>query len=181
MKSRQDDAVHAIDAADEENHIIEEESVQLLSFLQGRDIYGLPIRTVREVIDTINITTIPLVPDYIRGVINLRGKVIPVIDLQARFGYGQSDVKKTSSIIINEIPVEDDIVEIGLMIDQVKEVMMFPKNSIDETPDFGTTIRNDFISGIGRYADNYIVILHTERLLNIDELSRFTAAGTTHD
>lgn len=159
-------------AVDKKMH--EEDSLQLLTFIQENELYGMPINTVREVIDTINITPIPLVPPYIRGVINLRGKVIPVIDLQARFRGESATVKKMTSIIINELELEEEIVEIGLMIDQVKEVMMFPKEDIDETPDFGTNIRTDYIAGIGRYLNKYIIILDTSSLLNIDELSEFS-------
>ncbi len=154
---------------------VHDETIQLLTFTQGAELYAIPIDTVREVIDTINITTIPLVPNYIRGVINLRGKVIPVIDLKARFRGVVSEVQKLTSIIINEIPYEEDIIEIGLLIDQVKEVIMFPVADIDETPDFGTEIRPDYISGIGRYENNYIIILDTKRVLDIDELSQFSA------
>lgn len=163
----------------ERAHVDEESTLQMLTFVQSGEVYGIPLDTVREVIDLTDITSIPLVPDYIRGVINLRGKVIPVIDLEARFSGNAAAHKKMTSIIVNEIPYEDDIVEVGLMIDQVKEVVMFPKDDIDETPDFGTKIRTDFIAGIGRYAQHYIIILDTMRVLDIDELSRFSHPGTS--
>ncbi|HRX16773.1 MAG TPA: chemotaxis protein CheW [Spirochaetota bacterium] len=148
--------------------------VQLLSFRQGREIYAIKIHSVREVIDSIAITPIPLVPLYIKGVINLRGNIIPVVDLNARFYGDKGEIVKTTSIIVIEVPFEEELVTIGLMIDAVKEVLMFPEEEIDPTPDFGTNIRTDYISGVARHEDNYLIILNVNSVLDIAELSDFT-------
>ncbi|MDA3901579.1 MAG: chemotaxis protein CheW [Spirochaetes bacterium] len=148
--------------------------IQLLSFRQGKEVYAVRINSVREVIDSIAITPIPLVPHYIKGVINLRGNVLPVIDLNARFYGDRGGIEKSTSIIIVELQSHEEIVSIGLMIDAVKEVMMFPEEEIDPTPDFGTNIRTDFISGIARHEENYLILLDINAVLNIEELSDFT-------
>lgn len=150
--------------------------IQLLTFCQNSEIYAIHIEAVREVIDTIDITPIPLVPNYIRGVINLRGNVLPVVDLTARFFNHQSEIGKFTNIVVLEVKSGDELVIVGLMIDAVKEVVMFPEDQIDATPDFGTRIRTDYIAGVARHADNYLILLDIDTLLNIEELADFNCA-----
>lgn len=149
-------------------------AVHLLTFLQGGELYGIRIDKVLEVIDTVNVTHIPLVPTYIRGVINLRGNVLPVIDLSARFGGDPATIGKFTSVIVLELEDKDDVIKIGLMIDAVKEVLVFSEDDIDDTPDFGTRIRTDFISGVGKQNGNFIIILNLNTVLDLEELSAFT-------
>lgn len=146
---------------------------QYLTFIIANEKYGIPIDDVIEVIDYIPVTKIPLSPDYIEGVINLRGSIIPVINLSYRFFKKKNEQTKFTSIIMIEIFDNEETLIIGLMIDAVKEVLFIPEKNIDEKPDFGTNIRNDFIEGVGKVNGEFIILLNNSTVLDIKELSDF--------
>lgn len=144
---------------------------QYLTFSLGEEVFAMDIRSVREIIQHGNMTTVPLMPEFVRGVINLRGSVVPVIDLQSRFGRARAQVGKKTCIIIFDATVEDEKLELGLLVDAVSEVIDIAQAHIEPAPQFGTTIRRDFIHGMGKVAGEFIVILAPERALNINEMA----------
>ena len=146
---------------------------QFLTFLLGNEVYGVEVKNVREVIEYENVYKIPVVPKYIRGVINLRGEVVPVIDLSYRFYSRKSEVTKLSCIVIVEIESDGDPVLIGFVIDSINAVVAIPEDSIDPTPGFGAKIRGDYIDGVGKMDGKFIILLSVNRVLDIEELSGF--------
>lgn len=146
-------------------------SRQYLMFTLGDEVFAIDIRTVREIIQYGAITVVPLMPEFVRGVINLRGSVVPVIDLQVRFERSRSDAGKKTCIIIFDTVLEDERVELGLMVDSVSEVVDIADDRIEPPPHFGSTIKRDFISGLGKVGSEFVVIIEPDRALNIEEMA----------
>jgi purine-binding chemotaxis protein CheW len=152
---------------------------QYLTFFVGKDNFGINILDVKELIEINNITRIPKTPDYIRGVINLRGNVVPVIDLSARLDRQRSEITKLSCIVLVEVDVRGEAQVIGALVDQVNEILDIADADILPAPDFGTDIRTDFIQAMGRVDDNFIILLAINRILSIDELSQLQHVANT--
>lgn len=150
---------------------------QFLSFALGQESFGLDIRTVREIIQHGAMTTVPLMPDFVRGVINLRGAVVPVIDLKARFGRGMATVGKKTCIVIVESVRDGERTELGLMVDAVSEVITLEPGQVEPPPTFGGSTRRDFIAGMGRCADRFLVLLDPDRTLDIAEMASLCEAS----
>lgn len=144
---------------------------QYLSFLLQDEVFAMDIRTVREIIQHASMTVVPLMPACVRGVINLRGAVVPVIDLQSRFGRGRSVVGKKTCIIVFDASREGERIELGLMVDAVSEVVTIPADQIEPPPQFGTPIRRDFIQGLGKVQGAFVVILEPGRALDVDDMA----------
>lgn len=143
---------------------------QYLTFTLGGEVFAMGIHRVREIIQHAAMTVVPLMPGFVRGVINLRGAVVPVVDLQSRFGGGATQVGKKTCIVIFDASGEGEKLELGLMVDAVSEVIEIPPAHIEPAPQFGTTIARDFILGMGKIKGEFIVILDPERALNIDDM-----------
>ncbi len=148
-----------------------EASLQYLMFSLGDEVFAMDIRNVREIIQYATMTTVPLMPEFVRGVINLRGAVVPVIDLQSRFGRPPAEIGKKSCVVIFNGTREGEKVELGLMVTAVSEVVDIAAKDIELPPQFGTTIQREFIKGMGKVAGNFIVILDPERALDIEEMA----------
>ena len=142
-----------------------------LTFQLGNDLFGINVNSVKEVMEYKRVFKTPGVPDYIRGVINLRGEVVPVIDLSSRFYNSRSSITDSTGIVVVEIPCDNELVPIGVMIDSVRAVAGIPENDIEAAPEIGSRIRNDFIIGIGKLNNQFIILLNIDNVLNIDELS----------
>lgn len=151
---------------------------QYLTFSLGEELFATDIRTVREIIQHASMTVVPLMPDFVRGVINLRGAVVPVIDLQSRFGRSTSVVGKKTCIVIFDASSEGEKIELGLMVDAVSEVIQIEPAQIEAPPQFGTSVKRDFIRGIGKVQEDFIVILDIERALNINDMAQLAASTT---
>ena len=151
---------------------------QYLTFSLGEELFATDIRTVREIIQHASMTLVPLMPDFVRGVINLRGAVVPVIDLQSRFGRSTSVVGKKTCIVIFDASSEGEKIELGLMVDAVSEVIQIEPAQIEAPPQFGTSVQRDFIRGIGKVQEDFIVILDIERALNINDMAQLAASTT---
>ncbi|MEF8758352.1 MAG: chemotaxis protein CheW [Candidatus Accumulibacter sp. UW25] len=147
---------------------------QYLTFLLGGEMFAVGILNVKEIIEYGNLTEIPMMPPFIRGVINLRGSVVPVIDLSARFGHAQSEVGKRSCIVIVEVSEDDCRHDIGIMVDAVSEVLEIPASEIEPPPSFGARIRADFIQGMGKVAGKFVILLNISRVLSVDEIAMLT-------
>ncbi len=149
---------------------------QYLTFHLGNELYGFEVSNIREVIEynqITNITNIPLVPDYIKGVINLRGEVMPVVDLSSRLHEYNSTITKRTCIVIVELFDDDDTIHVGAMIDAVNAVIDILSDDIEPALGFGAKIRSDFIQGIGKAGDNFIILLNLNKVLDAEELSNF--------
>jgi purine-binding chemotaxis protein CheW len=144
---------------------------QYLTFVLSGEVFAMDIRTVREIIQHGAMTAVPLMPNFVRGVINLRGAVVPVIDLQARFGRGQAQVGGKTCIIVIDASSDGEKMELGLMVDAVSEVIDIATHQIEPPPQFGTTIQREFIHGLGKVEGEFVVILAPERALNIDDMA----------
>ena len=146
-------------------------ALQYLTFTLGDEVFAMDIRCVREIIQHGSMTMVPLMPDFVRGVINLRGSVVPVIDLQSRFGRARAQIGKKTCIIIFDSVSADEKVELGLLVDAVSEVIDIAQTHVEPAPQFGSTIRREFIHGIGKVGGEFIVILAPERALDITEMA----------
>jgi len=145
-------------------------SGQNLSFRCMNVALALPISRVREIIEYGHLTAVPMMPGYVRGVINLRGNVVPVVDLAARFGGQQTIIGKRTCIIILELPKQGESALVGLVVDAVDEVLDIGPEQIELPPSFGTSIRSDFIMGMARRDQGFLIILKVDKLLDLDEL-----------
>jgi purine-binding chemotaxis protein CheW len=136
---------------------------QFLTFTIGEEEYGVDIMTVREIKGWTDTTRLPNTPEYMRGVMNLRGVVVPVIDLQARFGRPAADVSKKTCIVIFDSMRDGERVELGLMVDAVSEVIEIATDQIEPPPNFGTAVRRDFIQGMGKVAGRFVIVLEPDK------------------
>lgn len=146
---------------------------QYLTFSLGGEVFALGILNVKEIIEYGHLTEIPMMPAFIRGVINLRGAVVPVIDLSARFGGKVTTVARRTCIVIVEIGNNGDgeKQDLGVIVDAVNEVLEIPRTEIEPPPAFGAKIRADFIQGMGKVEGQFVIILNVERVLSTDEIA----------
>jgi purine-binding chemotaxis protein CheW len=149
-----------------------DEETQYLTFLLGDEMFAIGIFNIKEIIDYGNLTEVPMMPGFIRGVTNLRGSVVPVVDLSARFRRTRMEVSRRTCIVIIEVEGSDESrIDIGMMVDSVSEVLEIPRNEIEPPPAFGAKIRVDFMLGMGKVAGKFVIILNANKVLSIDELS----------
>ena len=149
---------------------------QFLSFRIGDEHYCLEFSKTREIIEYSGITSVPLMPNFMRGVINLRGEVVPVIDLAVRLGRKPIDVQKRTCIIVVELENNDQHHVLGLLADAVSEVIELGDDNIEDAPSFGVNIRADFIQGIAKLGDKFVVLLDASKALSIGELAHLVEA-----
>jgi purine-binding chemotaxis protein CheW len=129
------------------------------------------ILAIKEIIEYANLTEVPMMPAYVRGVINLRGAVVPVIDLSVRFGKPPSPVTKRTCIVIIEIEASGERHDVGVVVDAVNAVLDIPANEIEPPPTFGTRIRTDFIQGMGRVNGRFVILLDVNHVLAVEEMN----------
>ncbi|MCW7470615.1 chemotaxis protein CheW [Leptospira kanakyensis] len=146
------------------------QELQYLTFLLSEELFGLGILYIKEIIEFESVTHVPMMPDYIPGVINLRGNVVPVIDLNARFYKKKTETNRKTCIIITEVKMENEIIDVGLLVDAVNEVVDITPESIEEPPSFGSKIRLDFIQGLGKLEHKFVIILKVNQILELSEL-----------
>ncbi len=150
------------------------QTAKYLSFFLGEEEYALGILSVREIIGLIDITPLPQTPDYVKGVINLRGKIIPVIELRAKFGLDSVDYTEQTCVIVVEVGNEstDQHFEIGIIVDSVREVLDIAGNQIDPPPSFGCSVPLDYITGIGKVREKVVVLLNIDRIVTSAEAEK---------
>lgn len=153
------------------NITAQDEEHQYLTFSLGSDLYAFGILNVKEILGFSKVTTVPMVPDFIQGVINLRGEVVPVINLAKRFQLPCNDITKRTCIVIVEVSNGEKSQDLGVMVDSVSEVLEIQPEDIKPTPNFGVKIRTDFIFGMGKLEEDFVIILDENRVLSIDELA----------
>ncbi len=135
---------------------------QFLTFALNSEEYGIEILRTREIIGVMDITTVPQTPDFMKGVINLRGKVIPVIDLRLKFSMQEEEYTQETCIIV----VEANSSQVGIIVDSVSEVLNIKSEEIEDTPSFGQGIDTDFIMGLGKVKEKIIILLDIEQILS---------------
>jgi purine-binding chemotaxis protein CheW len=159
------------------------EPQQYLTFSLDEATLAMAIPRITEIIEFRDLTPVPMMPSFIRGVLNLRGAVLPVVDLKARFGRGPASVTGKTCVVIVELHSQGDIgrQDIGLMVDQVNAVVEIGAGDIEPAPAFGGGLRPDFISGMGKLNDRFVVILELDNLLCVEELAESAAAALALD
>ena len=150
---------------------------QFLTFTLGEEVFAMDIRTVREIIQYGPMTTIPLMPAFVRGVINLRGAVVPVIDLQARFGRPPATIGTMTCIVIFDAVRDNERIELGLLVDAVSEVIDIAPAMIEPPPNFGSAVRREFILGVGKVGKRFVVILAPDKAFDVDEMAQLCEAA----
>lgn len=150
---------------------------QYLTFLLGGEMFAVAILNVKEIIEFGALTEIPMMPPFIRGVINLRGAVVPVIDLSSRFGNPPTQVSRRTCIVIVELREGDQKHDIGVMVDAVSEVLEIAAADVEPPPAFGARIRADFINGMGKVGGKFVIILNVAKVLSTEEISMLTAVS----
>jgi len=155
------------------------ETTQYLSFKLDEEEFALDISRVREVLDFTKITRVPQTPGYMRGVINLRGSVIPVVDLNKKFGIKDTTQTVNTRIIIGEVAVEGEDTILGVLADSVHEVIELEPENIEPAPKIGTKLRTEFLKGMGKRDKRFIMILDIDKAFSDDDLAVFAQAGQT--
>jgi len=150
-----------------------------LTFALGKEEYGLEILKVREIIGYMSITAVPRTPEFVKGIINLRGQVIPVIDLRLRFGMAQADITEQTCIIVAEINQNGRTFNAGLIVDRVQEVLDIDGKNIEETSALGSAIQTDFILGIGKVENTIKILLDIDQVLGGVQLNETVAESAS--
>jgi purine-binding chemotaxis protein CheW len=150
---------------------------QYLTFMLGGEIFAVGILAVKEIIEYGSVTDVPMMPTCIRGVINLRGAVVPVMDLSTRFGKETTAVTKRTCIVIVEIEVADEQQVIGVVVDAVNAVLEIAAAEIEPAPTFGAKIRTDFIAGMGKVNGKFVILLNVDHVLSLEEIGSLADVG----
>lgn len=154
-------------------------TTQYLSFHLGEELFAVEIERVREVIEFTSVTKVPQTPDFMRGVINLRGGVVPVIDLRTKFGMGETEKTVNTCVIISEVSIGEESVILGAMADAVDEVFDLNPENIEPSPKIGTQLNTDFLNGMGKKGDDFILLLNIDKVFSADELEAVSASSET--
>jgi purine-binding chemotaxis protein CheW len=148
-----------------------QESRQYLTFTVGGEFFAIGILHIKEIIEYGQLTEVPRMPAFIRGVINLRGAVVPVLDLQACLGKAASEITRRSCIVIVEVDHESEQHDIGVLVDGVSAVLDIPATDIEPPPNFGTRIRADYITGMAKVDGKFVILLNIGAVLSLDDLA----------
>jgi len=151
------------------------ETVQYLTFKLADETFALDVSKVREILEQSNITKVPQTPDFMRGVINLRGSVVPVIDMRLKFGMSVTEQTVNTCIIVAEVQLEDETVILGALADSVQEVIEMEPSQIEPAPHVGTRLNTEFIKGMGKVDDHFIMILDIDKIFSSDEMEAVKA------
>ncbi len=158
---------------DQVNSAVVDKEGKYLTFALGSEEFGLEILKVREIIGYMGITAVPQTPPHVKGVINLRGQVIPVVDLRLKFCMEEAEVTEETCIIVVEIDSGDRQFQTGIVVDHVQEVLDIEEDQIEDSPQFGSSVETDFILGMGKVGDSVKILLDIDKVLGGEELSSF--------
>ncbi|MBI5847452.1 MAG: chemotaxis protein CheW [Nitrospirae bacterium] len=147
------------------------ETTQYLTFKLDEEVFAVDISKVREVLDFTSVTKVPRTPDFMRGVINLRGSVVPVVDMRLKFGMSETEKTVNTCIIIVEVNLDNETTVLGALADSVQEVMDLEPDQIEPAPRIGTRLRTEFIKGMGKKDDHFIMILDIDKIFSSEELA----------
>ena len=144
---------------------------QYLTFQLGEEIFAFAVSHVKEILEFTTVTKVPRTPDYMRGVINLRGSVVPVLDMRLKFGLTRTEKTVDTCIIVVEVFFEDESTIIGALVDSVQEVLELEPDQIEPAPRIGTQLKTEFIKGMGKRDDRFIILLDVDRIFSSEELT----------
>ena len=148
-----------------------ETTTTYLTFVLGTENFAVDVRNVREVLDFTDLTRVPRMPEFMRGVINLRGSVVPVIDMRLKFGMEKAEDTVDTCVIVMEISLDGETTVVGALADAVKEVFDLEAGQIEPPPRIGTSLNTDFIRGMGKHDEEFIIILDINRVFSAEELA----------
>ena len=149
-----------------------------LTFTLDEEDFAVDVTNVREVLDFTNVTKVPRTPDFMKGVINLRGSVVPVVDMRLKFGLAEADATVDTCIVVMDVDLDGESTVIGALADSVKEVLELDPSSIEPPPRIGTRLDTEFISGMGKFNDDFIIILDIHQVFSADELKLLKEKGS---
>ncbi len=147
------------------------ETVQYLTFKLAEEIFAFDVAKVREILELTNITKVPQTPEFMRGVINLRGSVVPVIDLKLNFSMQRTEQTINTCIIVVEVNLSGEAIVLGVLADSVQEVVEMEPNLIEPAPKLGTKLNTEFIKGMGKVGENFVMILDIDKVFSAEELT----------
>jgi len=153
------------------------ETVQFLTFKLADEIFAVDVAKVREILDFSTVTKVPQTPDFMRGVINLRGSVVPVVDMRLKFGMSETAKTVNTCIIVMEIMLDNEAAVVGALADSVQEVLELEPENIEPAPRIGTKLNTEFLVGMGKRDESFIMILNIDKVFTLDELSAVTDGG----
>lgn len=157
---------------------VDMESNQYLTFKLENEVFGLAVGKVREILDFTTVTRVPQTPAYMRGVINLRGSVVPVIDLHLKFGMKKTEKTVNTCIIVTEIEMDGEFTILGALADSVREVVELEQGQIEPAPRIGTKLNTEFIKGMGKLDEVFVILLDIDRVFSADELASVQSTVT---
>ena len=150
---------------------------QYLTFQLGEEVFALDVSHVREILEFTTVTKVPKTPEYMRGVINLRGSVVPVLDMRLKFGMSITEKTVNTCIIVVEVSFEGETTIIGALVDSVQEVFELEPDQIEPAPKIGTQLKTEFIKGMGKKDDRFIIMLDINKVFSSEELSMVQGTG----
>jgi purine-binding chemotaxis protein CheW len=156
------------------------ETTQYLTFELDKETFALDVAKVREILDSPTVTKVPQTPEYMRGVINLRGSVVPVIDLRLKFNMAETEQTVNTCIIVVEIELQGELIILGALADSVQEVIDLEPDQIEPAPRIGTKLNTDFIKGMGKHNEQFIMILDIDKVFSSVELSAVVGDDEQH-
>lgn len=159
----------------------EKAAKQYLTFKLAHETFAVDVDKVREILDLITITKVPRTPDFMRGVINLRGSVVPVVDMKLKFGMEVTEKTVDTCIIVLEVTIEGETTIVGALADSVQEVLELEPSDIEPPPRIGMKLNIDFISGMGRLGEEFVIILDTDRIFSFEEVEALVEVDETDD
>jgi purine-binding chemotaxis protein CheW len=146
------------------------ESQQYVTFSLGEELFGVEVSRTREILSLTPVTKVPQTPDYLLGVINLRGQVVPVVDMRLKLGMVAGAETEDTCIIVVDVQVDGEIITVGALADAVREVMDIRSDQIEPPPRLGTRLNTEFINGMGKVDEQFMILLNIDRIFNSDEL-----------
>ncbi|MBI5740182.1 MAG: chemotaxis protein CheW [Nitrospirae bacterium] len=155
------------------------ETTQYLTFKLEDEVFALDIAKVREVLEYTTVTKVPRTPDFMCGVINLRGGVVPVVNMRLKFGMPDAEKTVNTCIIIVEVNLDGETTVLGALADSVQEVMDLEPDRIEPAPKIGTRLRTDFIKGMGKHDNKFIMILDIDKVFSADEMAMVQDTGAS--
>jgi len=146
------------------------QTTQYLTFTLAEEVFAVDVDRVREILEITNITKVPQVPDFMRGVINLRGCVVPVLDLRLKFGMAETAQTVNTCIIVVEVEMDGEKIVLGALADSVQEVIEMERSQIEAAPHIGTHLKTDFLKGMGKHDNRFVMILDIDKVFSGNEL-----------
>lgn len=144
---------------------------QFLTFMLSDEEFAVPIMQVKEIIEYHDLTSVPMVPEFIAGALNLRGSIVPVINLAVKFGMPPSGITRRTCVVIMEVMLDNEQAVMGMLVDKVLQVIDISEENIDAAPSLGAQIRTDFIRGMGKMEDRFVIILAINKVLSAEEIA----------